>query len=294
MVPLPKQDTGFFGKAAFGSILMFGAVPVAYLIRLLYARGFSVEEYGLFYAMIASFMLLSIFANLGTKQALGYLIPKHEGTRNANRVASASGVLIVIATTIVGTVLFLGAPWLEQVFFQVEGAALVLRIMTGYFIAHQLTLIPGGIFFGLRTVWAYAGRELYRLTLALLFSLVALVLFELTLVTAAIAWVVSHALIAIGYFVALRISAPQIRYEKPDAKAYKDLLSYGIPTIFVAGAAVIMSKIDTVMITAFRAIEEVAAYNVAYPTGQVLVALASPLVLVILPEVRALFHKNRL
>lgn len=289
-----RDSRGFFGKAVFGSILVFGAVPVAYLIRLLYARGLSVEEYGLFYAMIAFFMLLSIFANLGTKQALGYLIPKHEGTREANRIASASGVLIVVATIIIASTIFLVAPWLEQLFFQVEGAALLMQIMTGYFVTHQLVLIPGGLFLGLRAVWAYAGRELYRLVLALFFSILALILFELTIVAAAIAWVVSQALVTIGYFIALRITAPHIKYEKPDAKAYKDLLSYGIPTIFVAGAAVIMSKIDTVMITAFRAIGEVAAYNVAYPTAQLLVALASPLVLVILPEVSALFHKHRL
>ena len=51
--------------------------PLGYLVRILYAKGFTVEEYGTFYALLALFGFLQVFCDLGFSQAIVYFIPKY-------------------------------------------------------------------------------------------------------------------------------------------------------------------------------------------------------------------------
>jgi O-antigen/teichoic acid export membrane protein len=284
---------GFFHTAAIGSALTFLTIPVAYLIRLGYARGLPVESFGLFYAIISLYMFVNLLATLGAKQGLGYLIPKYEKTPRANRIIAAAGTIRTVSTIIVSAILFVLAPTLETRFFAVEGAALALRIMVGWFIAHQIATITTGVFLGHRVVWAYAGYNLYRQVLVLIISGIVAVFFKLDLVGITIIWTITHAIVSLGYIIALRVRLPHVRHEKPDRSAYRELLSYSLPAMLVAGAGVVMSQIDTIMITGLRTIEEVAVYNVAYPTAQLLLLLATPVVMTILPEVSALYHQKK-
>jgi O-antigen/teichoic acid export membrane protein len=283
----------FFRTALIGSALTFSALPLAYLVRLLYIRGLTIEEYGLFYAIISLFSLAALIVTLGLNPALGHLIPKHGTSRTANRLITASSSIQFILLLFMSVLIFSFAPLLESIYFKTDGAAIALRILTGYFIAHQVAAAVSGIFLGYRVVFAYAGYELYRQMGVLIASATAALLFGLNLVTVAIAWTVSHAALSIGYVIALKMRTPHVAIEKPLHTNYRELFSYAIPTLFVGGAAIIMAQIDTVMITALRTIEEVAAYNVAYPTAHLLLILASPIAMAILPEISKLHHDNR-
>lgn len=285
---------GFFRRALLSSMLSFATIPVAYLIRLAYARGLSVEQFGLFYAIIAFLGLLTVLANLGMGPAVGHLLPKHRASIEGRRLATAASLVIGVGAIGVGAILFALAPWLGAHYFKAAGAALALRILTGYFIAQQFLQIPTNVFTGLRVTWAYAGREFYRQSVVLGLSLLVAAVANLDIVSTAIVWVVGNGSMAVFYLITLAFRHPEMRPAKPDRTAYAELFAYGLPTILVAGASMIMSQIDTVMITAMRNVHEVAAYNVAYPTAQFLLAIATPIIVVLLPEVSALYHQHRL
>lgn len=284
----------FFRQALISSALTYAAIPLAYLIRLAYARGLSVASFGLFYAIIALLSLLSIVANLGMGAALGHLLPKHRESREGRRLATAAALVTLTGTIVVSAALYALAPYLQTHYFKADGAALALRILTGYFLAQQALQVLTNVFTGLQETWAYTGRELYRQSLVLGLSLLVAAVANLDLISTSIVWVVANGTMTIAYLVALRIRFPAMRPERPDRTAFNELFAYGLPTILVAGASVIMAQIDTVMITAMRTVHEVAAYNVAYPTAQLLLAVASPLFVILLPEISALYHAKRL
>jgi O-antigen/teichoic acid export membrane protein len=283
----------YLRTAMVGSLLTFAAIPVAYLIRLGYARSLGVEGYGFFYAAISVLTLIALFASLGTTPGLGYLIPKYHGGTKANQIISSVTILRILGTTIVAGILFFIAPWLEYALFKVDGATLAFRILIGFFVAHQAAGLVTGIFLGHRKVWAYAGYDLYRQSIVLLLSFLIALVFELNILTIAIIWTVTHIAVSIGYTIALRMRLLQVRWARPDRSAYKTVLAYSLPTIVVAGASVVMAQIDTIMIASIRGIEEVAAYNTAYPTAQLLLLLATPIITTILPEVSHLYHGSK-
>ena len=53
-------------------LFTFLAAPLGYLIRILYARTLSVEEFGLIYSIIGFIALISIFNDLGFSETLNY------------------------------------------------------------------------------------------------------------------------------------------------------------------------------------------------------------------------------
>jgi O-antigen/teichoic acid export membrane protein len=283
----------FFKSTIIGAVLTFAVIPTAYVLRLIYARGLSISEFGLFYSISSFLLLAGLFATLGISPAIAHLIPKYEGTRKVNQIILAGGIIRSIGILLLGASIFLLAPLLETLFFKIENAALILRVMTAYFIIHHFATIPVSIFQGYRKIWAYAGYNFYRQLLVLIASLLLVFFSKLDLTIIAILWVASHLLVSIPYYVALYATTPSVTWKPPVKDDYQELLSYSLPAMLVAGAGVVMSQIDTIMITGLRTIEEVAAYNVAYPTAQLLLLLATPVVMTILPEVSALYHQKK-
>ena len=63
----------------------FMAAPVSYLIRILYARTLTVEEYGAFYAILALLGLIIVFKDIGLNPALVHFLPKFIKKKNTKK-----------------------------------------------------------------------------------------------------------------------------------------------------------------------------------------------------------------
>ncbi|NTV24236.1 MAG: oligosaccharide flippase family protein, partial [Nanoarchaeota archaeon] len=91
-------------------------------------------------------------------------------------------------------------------------------------------------------------------------------------------------------------SFPLLGTIKTDLKTYIKLFKYGIPVTLATIFSTLVSSLDTVVLTYFRSLEEVAIYNVAVPTVNLLRYFPKAITVLLFPMSTEMFysHKSKL
>ena len=99
------------------------AAPIGYLIRMINSRALSIEEFGLFYSLIAIFGIINNFNDLGFGYSLSYLVPKFIKNKETNKAWLAFKYVQIIelgSSLIISTILFLLAGFLSKYYFKFD------------------------------------------------------------------------------------------------------------------------------------------------------------------------------
>jgi len=266
------------------------SVGLAYILRLILARELSVEEYGLFYAVLSFVYLFGILKDLGLGPAVAKHVSEYAALKKIGQakylVAHVAYVQIVIGF-VVFAVLFAGSGYFAASFFKSDVALGIIVILALEFIVGLSTLKPS--LQGLQKVVAYSVTEPLRLAI-----IIALVLTVLP----------SSAFgIALGYLIAgvlttawlvsnLARSFRGIKMEK-EKGLVRHVFKFA-SIIFVSSVVgYVVSYTDVLALTYFRSLYEVGLYQAALPTSQVLWIFATAMGTVLLPFISELWTKGR-
>ena len=97
------------------------AIPMGYLIRLLYANNLSVSEFGLFYAILSFFGLASVFTDVGFSETQRYFLPRYIAKRQVSKIKAAVTVSVLsktLFTLLASAVIVLLSTYLGIHFFR--------------------------------------------------------------------------------------------------------------------------------------------------------------------------------
>ena len=83
-----KKDS-FIKNLSIVYFFMLVGAPIGYLIRIFYARSLSLNDYGLFYSIIALFGLIGILNDIGMNSALIHYLPKFIKEKNYKKITSS-------------------------------------------------------------------------------------------------------------------------------------------------------------------------------------------------------------
>ena len=72
----------------------------------------------------------------------------------------------------------------------------------------------------------------------------------------------------------------------------KKLFFFGLPFVFVSISAIVISQVDTLLLTYFRSLGEVAVYNVVLPLSMILLQFSSALAVILFPMCSELWAKG--
>ena len=153
------RDTIFVFFCTF-LVAVFG-----YLLRVLLARNFSLEQYGMIYAIISLFGIVAPFINLGLATSLTKYIPEFRAKNNPQKIKNSIVFVTIIQTVI--TVIFamffiVFSGYISSKYLQVENAAGLIILYSIFFILNTpLNIIKEG-FRGFQKIDYYSLVDLTR------------------------------------------------------------------------------------------------------------------------------------
>jgi len=276
-----------FKKTASVYFLTYLAAPLAYLVKILYARSFDLVEFGLIYSIIGFISIISIFNDFGLTETLNYYGARFYEKKEYSKIKGAL-IFATLTQTITGIIILLAllflSPYLAANYFKNAGAEILLRWFLVYFLFLNISK-PFIQLFPATQNYHYAPlSDIIRHLLTLVLSVIAITfLKEIKFI--GIAWGMAYFLLFVCYLKLSLLKFPEIYSAKADLSfsLYNKLLRYAIIIVISSGTFLLLSRIDIVFLTYFRSLEEVALYSVAFSLSSIIYTLTHPITGIIFP-----------
>ncbi len=270
-----------FKNGLYLTVLTLATLPLSYLVRLLLTKNLTLEEFGLFYALLGFFGLLQSFNDFGFSETQLYFIPKFLEQKRLDKVKATIKTQLInqLATTLVISVaLLIGAQWIATSVFHSPEAVTIFRIFVLYFIAKDFLQNVQVLFFTYQEVAYYGSIEPVRFLLTTLLFLLGVGLFTFDLLLITKIWVAIYAFLSLLYFVVFIIKHRSVfsaAYYSP-LKIYKEFIPFLLPTLLSNNVAVLFSRGTETLLVVLKGVTDVGLYNIAKPISNLALAITSP------------------
>ena len=283
-----------------GSIYYFiGAVVaafVAYLTKLVLVRNLSVEDYGLFFAVLTFVLIFSVFRKLGLSQGLARFIADYNVKKKHGEIKSiitgAFLMQIIVALFMVG-VLWISADFLAVNYFKDARSVWLLRILAFYLPLSIIFVNYKSILQGLKKSKTLAITQT-TLNILILLGVITGLWLGLEVFAPIIGYLGSF----IVFFSIFTI--PLLRgfnYFKHKHKAFKEenkkLIKFSLPLMITSIGALFITYFDTLMLTYYDTLANVGIYNIIYPTAILITMIGSSLGVILMPVITELWTQKK-
>lgn len=279
------------------SLTLLGSI-FAYLIRILYSHTLTIENYGLFYAVFASFNILVGYGDLGFGYAIVYLLPKYLKIKNYSKAWNifVYGQTISLTMAILlAIVLAIFAPFLAKNYFKIAGSENLVYIFCIYLIV--FTVLNGliQIFIGMQKVKYYSSITVSRWFLTFIFSALFFLFDFPNIVFYALSWALGHVLTAAFFLFLFLRKHPYLIRNKIiwESVILKQMFSLAYPVVLENFVATSMIFTETFLLTLIKGVRDVGIYNIIYPLTSVSIILLAPINSLILPLVSHLMEGEK-
>ena len=285
MVNYTKRAVKGAATVFFISIL---AGFIGYLIRVLFARNLTLEEFGLFYAVLTLVGLIATFKDLGLGQALVKYIPeflvKKRKDLIKNSIMTVALLQFVFAVIIVA-VLFLCSNWLAVNYFHSAAASLIIKLLAiGFLLAIFVDVITYS-FQGFQNMLYCSLTGLCRMLTILIIAFITFK-FGGGLLAPTLAYMLYPVILFVVFYpVLIRKVFPlfaKIRINI-NKKLTKKLFKFGLPVVVGFAGMIVLGHTDILMLTYFSGLKQVGLYNVALPTATILTYFSAAIGTVFFP-----------
>lgn len=294
--------TNYTKKAAKSTVIIFIATLAAaffgYIVRIFFAKNLTIEEFGLFYSIIAFLGLFNIFKSLGVDKSLAYFIPKFNSEKNKKNADKAIGysITILFATNIIFIIgIFLLSNFLGKYYFKNNDAQLILLIMAGGFFIDSFTNIIKYAAQGYQEMIPFSTLDLARMILIIIISYFAFKINH-NIFGPVAAYAITPLLLLIFYYYiffkkVFEFKIENFRFSK---KLSYNLRNYGFQILLLYSGGIILSYSGTIILTYFRSLSEVGIYNAVYPLTLLLGYIPLTITNVLVPITSELKNKGML
>jgi len=263
---------------------------LSFLVRMILTRRLSVEDFGLFYAIIGFFAPLGPLKNLGFSRAITKFLPEfnRDGNLHSMKEALNWGVIISLTTSFVLIFpLFFLAEQIGKGFFQSPIASESFKIMLLYFGIGTLVGVFSSFFHGLKKPMLLSFRSVF----IALFVLVAVFFFsELDLSRLCIIRVSAEAIaLFFSLYILLKIFPYFTIPSSLSLTGFKKLLSFGLKAISSPLVNRIFGRLDIIILTYFQGLSQVGFYSAAQPFSRLFMMFGSSIGKMVLPYSSEIF-----
>lgn len=266
-----------------------------YLFRFLLARNLSLFEYGLFYAIIAFFSFFNLFVDAGFSQAVPkFIIDFKEKNDDAGlkKVLLMSLAFQLFVSVLLFFLIYLLSDFLSAHYFHVQVSEYLL-LMGVWFITVPFSYFFGHIFIGFQKYGLSSSIEFARVALTLIFSFL---LFRAGagFYSPVIAYMAINFLLIFLYY---PLSLKTVNFSgfksKVDLPLFSAFLRFGFFVSFSSIMWVIISQVDTLIITFFKGLEAVGLYQAAVPLASIAMYFVTAATVVSYPMSAELYAKKK-
>ncbi len=279
-----------------GYILTFIGSIFAYLVRVLFSRTLSVEQYGLIYSVIAFVFFFMPIRDLGLTKASIYYINKFFAEKKEHLIKTVMLIGLIpqlIMGIIIAGILFLLKDFIVSSYFKNPNAGPVLTIFLVYFAIE--TFLPT-IFNLFAITQDYILMQTSSPARMLLILVSGLIFFKLGFgyLSPALAYLTTFILILFifgGNFLLKYKKLLSYKFVyKPDL--IKKMFHYGLPLVFAGTTNNLLAYSDVLLLTYFKGLEVTGYYNIALPSMSIILILITPIQALLFPIVSREWHRK--
>lgn len=285
------------------------AAPLAYLVRVLYAKEIPKLEVGLFYAVWDFFNMLIVFRGFGLDQALIRFIPKYLAKNRMDLVKSSIlsvGILQTLSSLIVALIVMYFAPLIAELYINNKGQFtgnldIVISVLTimaiGMYFLQSIADTLSYVLTGFQYQNYASSTRVIKMLSVFLISILFFYVFNIhSALVPALAYSITPIIMMVVYgYVVFKKVFPEFFREKftYSTKLIKELLSYGTYVMMGYAGGLILGYLDGICLTYFSGLNTVADYrNVAMPTVSILSYFAFSVGAVLFPMSSELWEKG--
>ena len=287
---------------ARSSFLVFITVLISkiltYVYKVIIAREYGAEAYGIFVLSLMVVGWLAIFSKMGFGEGLVRFIPiyrakkrEETGSYLLNKVVIISGGLSILA----GVLLFVASNALAAQLFNNSELAVFLKIFS--------FAVPCMVLSSIYISVLRAYEEIFWVSLIgnILQSIVnvgvilLLIFFSAGTIAISISYTLGMAAVLIASYVLVRKKVPlsfNAKAIKEKKKVFKEFKSYSTPLIFFGIVISVLHWTDSFMIGVLRSVREVGLYNAAVPIAFLITVSIDLFRQLFLPLVTKEYSKN--
>lgn len=290
----------YLQKALRGTLVVFILSLIGglfgYFMRFFLARKLTVEEFGLFYSVLAVLLFMSYIVDLGLGQAVSRKIVEftvNDRRHKINNLLMSMASVQVIVSVILGALLIIFRKFLSEKYFHGDVSTIMIFGVV-WLVLVPILAIYSNIFSGLQrpeySNFLATSQSMLLLGLSMLF-----VYMGHSVLSPALAYAFSSAiLVIIFYFFAKKmypdLSISRFNFDRDlTVKTAKFGLIIGVSNFIW----LIMLQTDTMLITYFMTSADVGLYQVAVTISYLLLYLPNSLYVVLYPLVNSLIFTKR-
>lgn len=280
------------------AIIFFGVIIgrfLGYLTRLLIARFYGADGYGLFSLGSAILGIATIISLIGLHQGLPRFISFYKGRGNMEKVRGTiqSGLKITLPLSIViGLLVFIFSEQISVGFFQEPGLTPLLQLFA-FMIPFSVLMenLLGGIRGFQKIQYKTYSEDIFKSLIVILFVPLFFYL-GYSVMGAVVAYFLGFVLTCIlALYYLNRIFPLKSRIKATSVN--RELFSFSWPLIVIGFLWMIVSWTDVITLGVFRTAQEVGIYNVALPTAALLIVILQSFVYIFMPVMSELFSRKR-
>ncbi len=254
---------------------LFLAKIFSYVYRLIIARNYGPEAYGLFSLGLVMVSWIGVIAIFGLNDGLLRYIAMLRGKNQQKRInyLFKKSFYLLLATGLLGGILlFVFAPFISNNIFHEPGLTAFLRILS---LSLPLSVIMS-VFQSVLRAYEKVNLQVFLSTILTNLLQVGFIIFFVFLGIGAISIPLSY---TIGVFVVFLASIIAVKRKVPEvfpksnykgSRLFHELLSYSWPLIFAEIIWKVFKWTDSFLIGFFRSATEVGFYNAAVPIALLL------------------------
>ncbi|MFC1866655.1 flippase [Thermodesulfobacteriota bacterium] len=280
------------------ALMTLAAAFIGFFIRIILARKLSIEDFGLFYSVVAFLAPVGLLKNFGINRAVTKFLPefKVKGEWGNIKESIHWAIIVSLGTSLITvSVFYFLADWLGAVFFKVDKAGPFFKIMLIYFVVSTLGGVFSAFFNGLKKPFLLSSRAVLINLLILICVYFAndLDVIFLSLINIGAEFVTLLFLILMFFkvFDYFNISS------SIGLNGLKKLFSYGLPATTTPLVNKVFGRLDIIILTYFKNLKEVGVYSAAQPFARLFAIIGSSVGKMIFPyssEVFSLGEKGEL
>ena len=294
-----EKDLSLVAKGAGFYFAGFAVSKVlAYLYRILVARGLGPEVFGVFSIGVSIVGILTVFAAFGLYQGIMHFVARHnalgetEQTRGVIRFALKVQLILSIVFAIV---LFFSSDWLAVTFFHNSELTSVLQLFSISLPFFTLTSSLMIVIIAFKKIeYKILIRNVLENIAKIGFTGILLLLgFGLFGAVVGIVLSIMVAFVLSLYFVQKKVF-PIFGSGLKHCNDIKEVLSYSWPLLAVGFFSILMSSIDIIMLGHLSQAYDAGIYNVAMPTANLLSIAPFAFGSLFLPIITGLYAQKKM
>lgn len=268
------------------------------LFRMLLAHSLSIAEYGLFFAINSSLILVGTFANFGLAEAYIKYFCQYKAEKNYPKLKGLI-YMVFLTRALFALILTIACYFLSEFlityFFKSDDGHLLFIILV---VANMLTSATFN--FLMVTYRSLNNMKMWGFLAAFnSFMLLAITaigfLFWKNILVAAIASTAGSFIIVLIFLPIIKKEFHYLKGIKAEIsfREWKKIFYFGIHLVLIAVCNFILTSTDTMMLTYLSTLTSVGMYQVAMPLARVFLNFTTAINIPLLPHLSSLYAQNK-